>query len=115
MNMNGIRQIEDKVRTAQNQINACQFTLKELTLLVKRIEREGKSTTEGNKDDSIGGDLPEKYSLFRKEEDESSGEGKLRSKRTTGQIDPEANKLSRLQWTTNPGTDPHDASKESQE
>ena len=114
MNTNDIQQIEDKVRTAQNQINACQFTLKELTLLVKRIEREGKSTKEGNKDDSVR-DLPEKYSLFRKEEDESSGEGKLRSKRTSGQIDPEINKLSRLQWTTNPGTDPHDASKESQE
>ena len=114
MNTNDIRKIEDKVRTAQNQINACQFTLKELTLLVKRIEREGKSTKEGNKDDSIG-DLPEKYSLFRNEEDESSGEGKFGSKQTTGQIDPEANKLSRLQLTTNPGTDPHGASKESQE
>ena len=114
MNTNDIRQIEDKVRTAQNQINACQFTLKELTSLVKQIEREGKRTKDGNKDDSIG-DLPDKYSLFREEEDESSGEGKLGSKRTTGQIDPEANKLSRLQWTTNPGTDPHGASKESQE
>ena len=55
------------------------------------------------------------YVVFRKEEDESSGGGKLRSKQTTGKIDPEANKLSWLQWTTNPGTDPHDASKESQE